>query len=344
MAYQDPYAGQYGRSEPYGQPQYQHGQQQYGQYGDAAPEFNPYSGTGQPHPTYEPAAYDNYGGGYRDDPAYDNQYAPQRQATQHTYMEDAAPPPVALPKSHDERSSFDPGEFTPTRGPKTASNLKRYRMEFQGPLWTKGGRGRCIGRFFCCTLMSIVFLFVTIVLALVLFLRPPSIDFGDVAPMTAGSPVQLTSDGINLNMGVNISVNNPNFFNVNFKKIDAQIFYPINDTAIGNGSAHNIVFGSNAQTNFTFPFSINYSTAIDPKSLILLDLAKKCGLVGTKSNLEVQYKITVGVQILFVTISPSISNTFSFACPLDASDLSGLLGSTGLGGATGSRREEMLEL
>ncbi|KAJ6623523.1 hypothetical protein B0H10DRAFT_2010236 [Mycena sp. CBHHK59/15] len=331
MAYQDPYAGQYGH--------YQHQPPQ--QYGDSLPDFNPYTTAGQPHQTYEQGAYDNYGGGYRDDPIPDQRdHAPHRQGTQHSYMTEALAPLPLGSKSLDETSRFDPGEFTPSpRGPKTAHNLRRYRQEFQGHLWTKGGRASCFGRFFCCTFMIIVFLLVTILLALTLWLRPPSISFGEVAPMTSGSTVQLTSDGININMGVNISVHNPNFFAVNFKKINAQIFYPINDTAIGNGTANHIVFNAVTQTNFTFPFSIDYSTSIDPKNLILLDLAEKCGILGTKSDVTVNYKITLGIQILFVTISPVISNTFSFACPLDASDLQGLLGSTGVG--TSTRRDEI---
>ncbi|KAJ7510000.1 hypothetical protein B0H11DRAFT_2215833 [Mycena galericulata] len=340
MAYQDPYAGRYGGyqhqpQQQYGQPQYgqpQYGQQQYGQYGDPAPEFNPYTAEGQPHPTYEQGAYDNYGGGYRDDPIPE-QYAPQRQGSQHSYA-DAPPAPFAA-KSIDETSRFDPGEFTPSpRGPKTARNLRQYRLEFQGRLWTKGGGGRCFGRFFCCTFMILIFLVVTILLALVLWLRPPGINFGNVAPLTSGSPIVPTSDGININMGVNISVNNPNYFAVKFKKITAEIYYPINNTAIGNGNASSIVISSNAQTNFTFPFSIDYSTALDPDGKILLDLAEKCGVLPntSKTNLSVNYKITLALQILFVTISPSISNTFSFACPLTASDLDDLLKGTGLGG------------
>ncbi|KAJ7741536.1 hypothetical protein DFH07DRAFT_964884 [Mycena maculata] len=334
MAYQDPYAGQYGayqhQQQQYGQPQY--GQsQQYGQYGEPAPDFNPYTTAAQPHQTYEQGAYDNYGGGYRDDPAPGprGEYAPQRQGTQHSYS-DAPPPPLAA-KSIDETSRFDPGEFTPSpRGPKTASNLRRYRMEFQGNLWTKGGRGRCFGRFFCCTFMIIILLLVTILLALVLWLRPPSINFGNVAPTStsSGSTVQVTSDGININMGVNISVENPNFFAVNFKKITAQIYYPINNTAIGNGTANSIDITSHAQTNFTFPFSIDYSTSLDPDDKILLDIAEKCGFIGSgKTNIIVDYKITLALQILFVTISPSISNSFSFACPVTESDLEGLKGS-----------------
>jgi len=337
MAYQDPYtnygqqyghAGQNGGFEHQNQPpNYGYGQQQYG-YGDAPPEFNPYAPSEQAHPTYEPGAYDHYGGGYRDDP-------PQRQGTQHDYS-DASP--AVAPKSLDERSSFDHGEFPSSRGPKTASNLRQYRMDFQGPLWTRGGRGSCIGRFFCCTFMIVVFLVATILLTLVLFLRPPSITFGSVTPMS--SAVQLTTNGVNINMGVNISVENPNFFNVNLKKINAQIYYPINNTLVGSGNANNVVFGSDAETNFTFPFAINYQTSLDPSGKILLDIAEKCGILSpTKSDLQVQYKITLGVQILFVTVSPSISNTFTFPCPLSSSDLKGLLPAS-----TGSRREEVPDL
>jgi len=144
-------------------------------------------------------------------------------------------------------------------------------------------------------------------------------------------------------MGVNISVDNPNYFAVNFKKITAEIYYPINNTAIGNGTANNIVISSNAETNFTFPFSIDYLISLDPKGLILADLAEKCGILGTtKTNLSVNYKITLGLQILFVTVSPSISNSFSFACPLSSSDLKGLLGGAGLGGSKRGVEEPIL--
>jgi hypothetical protein len=73
---------------------------------------------------------------------------------------------------------------------------------------------------------------------------------------------------------------------------------------------------------------------------VILDLATKCGIGGgTKTNINVNYKITVssssfefrkvinpvlqlGIRILLVTISPVISNQFNFPCPLQASDIS----------------------
>ncbi|KAF7305044.1 LEA-2 domain-containing protein [Mycena kentingensis (nom. inval.)] len=350
MSYNDPYAGRYGgqqqQYDSYGQPQQPNygGGGGYGQYNDAD-SFNPYVGSQQQqHPTYDQGGYDNYGGGYRDEPPQQppqqpqQQYQdpPQRQGSGHSYA-DHPPPPLNQQKNLAETSSFDPGEFTPRpRGPKTASNRREYRKDFQGNLWTKGGRGRCCFRFFCCTFLSIVFLLLVALLSLVLWLRPPSIDFGDVAPSAAsGSTIQTTTNGITLHMGVNISVQNPNYFAVKFKKITANIFYPtdgVNDTEVGGGTATNIMLDANKETNFTFPFTIDYSTTKDPSSKILLDLATKCGVLGgSKQQLTVHYKIKLELQFLIIPLSPTISNDFKFTCPLEASDLEGLLSGAGIG-------------
>lgn len=88
-------------------------------------------------------------------------------------------------------------------------------------------------------------------------------------------------------------VNNPNYFAVNFKQVKAEIFYPINNTLIGEGISKDVVFHAHQQTNWTFPFAINYKTTLDPNNAILFDLANRCGVAGTKSDLTVQYKISV---------------------------------------------------
>jgi len=329
MAYRDPYAEQYGSSRYQHQPQ----------YGDSASQFNPYTTEQQPHQTYEQHGYENYDDGYKDEPLpdpYAPGYTPPQPSRQATFEPSDGPsntmdaPVVA--KALNERSAFDHTSFVPQpRGEKTARNLRNYRYQFQGQLWTKGGRGRCVGRFCCCTVMITLFLIISIFLALALWIRPPFINIEDVGPMSgSGSTIQLQEDSLNINLGVNISVTNPNYFSVNLKQIKAEIFYPINNTAIGGGTSNNVVFGSHAQTNFTFPFSIDYKFELDPKFLILVDLATKCGVLGAKSNINVNYKITLGIRILFVTISPVIANKFTFMCPLDANDIESLLKTAGV--------------
>jgi hypothetical protein len=98
-----------------------------------------------------------------------------------------------------------------------------------------------------------------------------------------------------------------------------QIFYPINNTLIGNGKLANVKLPSRATTKFTFPFSLDYTESIDPNRLILADLASKCG--SNQQDLTVNYKLTVGVKVFFITVSPTISNPISFPCPISASTL-----------------------
>ena len=101
--------------------------------------------------------------------------------------------------------------------------------------------------------------------------------------------------------------------------MQVQIIYPINNTLIGNGTLKNVVLPSHATTTFTFPFSLDYTEAIDPNHAILEDLLTKCA--GSQQDLTITYKLTVGVKVFFITVSPTISNPISFPCPIPQSTL-----------------------
>lgn len=127
MSYRDPYAEQYGASQP---------RRQQTAYTDSAPEFNPYTTSQQPHATYEQggSGYDNYGAGYTDAPRSTvggAQPGPQRQATMRSFLtgndERTNPsyaaknvPPLPLKDTDGTSASgFDHGEFSATpRGEK----------------------------------------------------------------------------------------------------------------------------------------------------------------------------------------------------------------------------------
>ena len=128
MSYRDPYAGhRYNASE----------------------DYNPYSGTAQPHPTYEQGGYETYGNygaeGYRDEP-----FDPNAQAThQHTYSGAPVPPP----KDEDQRSGFDRDEFTNEKCVNMARNwIEADRLAGQGsgtgmPMAVCGRRSVLLDRF-----------------------------------------------------------------------------------------------------------------------------------------------------------------------------------------------------
>lgn len=73
-----------------------------------------------------------------------------------------------------------------------------------------------------------------------------------------------------------------------------QIYYPINNTLIGGGQQNDVTFYAHTSTNFTFPFSIEYTTTMSSSPQIIADLAQKCGLEGgAVSDITVDYEITV---------------------------------------------------
>ncbi|ETW86066.1 hypothetical protein HETIRDRAFT_438587 [Heterobasidion irregulare TC 32-1] len=293
--YRDPYAGQASQH----QQQYQDG-----------PEYNLYN-THQPHGTYDNGGYDD---GYRDEPAIISANQSQERLDRNK-----------------EGNGFEEDYGTPIPRARTSRNLRAWRYENRGQMWTKGGRGRCIGRFCCCTLLVAVFLIISIILSLALWIRPPSVNIGDVQAPSNGSTLQELDNGLQLNLNVIIGVENPNYFAVDFKSIKAEIFFPINDTLIGSGQANNVNFPSHSNTNFTFPFDIKYTTDIDPSQQIISTIATKC-LSNPQQQLTVSYKITLGLRILLVTIHPTISNNLSFDCPISADEIQSVLKNMGISG------------
>ncbi|KAF8643883.1 hypothetical protein AX16_008899 [Volvariella volvacea WC 439] len=328
MSYRDPYAEHYNDNSYYNQ---------------AGPGtgFNPYNSSQQPYQSYEQGAgggYDNYDYNYNN---YSDPYDRGAPAHQPPSKEGAAlarDGTVGAPYGG-ESNGFGTGGFTSAHSApkdKSARAIRNYRLEHRGNLWTKGSRLRCFGRFFCCTLLIGLFLVISIILALALWIRPPNIDIHDVGPASdTSSTVQFQQDGVQINLAVNISVNNPNYFSVNFREIKAELFYPINDTPIGGGTSRDVVFGSNAVTNWTFPLTVDYKLSSDPGSRIISDMAQRCGLVnGQRRDVDVDYRITLGLRILFITISPTVSNRFSFGCPLDPDELRRFLEGAGIDPST----------
>ncbi|KAI0748092.1 hypothetical protein C8Q80DRAFT_1120655 [Daedaleopsis nitida] len=211
---------------------------------------------------------------------------------------------------------------------RTPGNIRRWRKEHQEDLWTKGSRAGCFGRFFCCTLMIFLFFVVSIVLSLALdrrltqaalrlqWLRPPNIIIGNPTPDLSTFAVNGTS--ISVALPVSISVNNPNYFTVELSSLDASVIYPINNTEIGSGHMTDIKFQDHTQTNFTFPVTISYDAKSDTSGAVIADLAKKCGVDPSiaATQVSVTVNIKVGLKIMLIPISTTVTQPVSFACNL----------------------------
>lgn len=54
------------------------------------------------------------------------------------------------------------------------------------------------------------------------------------------------------------SVANPNWFNVDFKEISADVTYPGVDAEFGSGTLYNVKFAGHTQSTFDFPLDLRY--------------------------------------------------------------------------------------
>ncbi|KAH9981041.1 hypothetical protein BGW80DRAFT_1268067 [Lactifluus volemus] len=283
-----------------------------------------YGGENQQHETYnEPPPFNPYSL-HRPQESYDQNHYSQPYTDEPSNPLPQAQPVQSLAPVNKEASAFSPDEFAPpSRKDPSARNLRAWRYEQGRPLWTRGSRPGCFCRFFFCTFFITLFLIVGIVLSLALWIRPPDIIVGSIngSSSVVAQGATVLNDGIEVNLGLPVEVVNPNYFSAKLTNVHADIIYPINNTLIGNGTLKNVDLPSHTTTTFTFPFSLHYTEAIDPNRAILEDLIAKCG--GSQKDLTITYKLTVGVKVFFITVSPTISNPISFPCPIPESTLQG---------------------
>ncbi|KPV75951.1 uncharacterized protein RHOBADRAFT_52959 [Rhodotorula graminis WP1] len=223
--------------------------------------------------------------------------------------------------------------------------LRMFRKDEHAGALTRGGRARCCGRVFCCTLILAILILVGIVAAFFLWVKPPDVGFDGIEGPETGSEVTVATDGFDLNVRLKINVVNPNFFGADFSKIEASAFYPTKPSdKVGGGEMNDVSIKKYSNNTLHFPFAINYTTSYDSDLSVLTDIATRCGFLGSnKRQLTVNYKVKVHVKIIAISIAPSFSSSTSFDCPLSESDISGFLGgslSSLLGGGSSRRRRD----
>jgi len=269
------------------------------------PAYNPYAFTSG-HDDYR----DNHYAGYRDD----------------TFVPPSENPPIS------EKHTSGPSRAIPsTRAPRDKSSgaVHSWRQSEHGNLWNKGSRARCCGRFFCCTLMTLIVLIASILATLALWIGPPNVTFNGVNFSDPSNKVSMANGGFVIPLTLNISVDNPNYFSATFNNISAVATYPGTSVSVGGGHMANVKFPSHTTAYIQFPFSVQYQVSNDPGLTILKDLATKC---GATSDITVNYDLTLKIRIIAL-ISPSFSSSASFPCPLTPAEIQSIGGGL-LGGSS----------
>ncbi|CAO3679280.1 unnamed protein product [Rhizopus stolonifer] len=215
-------------------------------------------------------------------------------------------------------------------------NKKRQRMK---------NRNRCL-RYLCCACClpvwatSIIWFIIIAIIIVVVVLATmagtfvmPSVDLAGVStsPVNGGSQVTFTGGTFNINFGLIISLNNPNLLTIDLTNLKATAYYPNPNgkgrTQIGGGYLAEQFVPTYSHFNFTFPFAIEYDTTLDADQSVLNDIVSRCGLTGEeKQDLTIDYSIQLTAKVLFIKISPTISSSTSFTCPISANGALGGLG------------------
>ncbi|KAJ2964889.1 hypothetical protein NQZ79_g310 [Umbelopsis isabellina] len=259
---------------------------------------------------------------------YDRSYTPATMASYAPLNEPS--PPYHSSASPPETYVADPAPYQekPQRKPPLTERNKCCRCLCCAcclPVWAR----------WILWIIIIAIIIVVVVFAIIFSqFKVPNFEFNGVTSSPSGLS-QFTVNGTswNINGGLKIGINNPNIESATLSDMNATAYYPTSPTMpVGGGFLAEQGVAANAITNFTFPFTINYDPTEDKDQAILTDIATKCGLLGgQKQQLTINYKITLAVKVLFVTVHPSISNSASFDCPITNGELpelpSGVLGS-----------------
>ncbi|KAH8554238.1 hypothetical protein BGW37DRAFT_483950 [Umbelopsis sp. PMI_123] len=195
------------------------------------------------------------------------------------------------------------------------------------PLWL---------RWCSCGLLIIFLAFGITIGVLAALFKQPQVNFNGITLSNSTQAVQMNGTGFNINFNLNIGVVNPNIESATFTSVKAVVYYPTAPTVpVGSGEKDNVHIGSQSITNITFPFQIEYDPEQATSQAMMLDIFQKCGILGgTKSDLTVNYKVTVSVNVIGINISPTLSESATFPCPFSSSDLPSGLTSI-IGGLSG---------
>ncbi|KAI8048194.1 hypothetical protein BDF22DRAFT_703915 [Syncephalis plumigaleata] len=191
--------------------------------------------------------------------------------------------------------------------------------------FTKHGCPRLCAYGVCCGLL-LVFAFL---LAFFLWARLPELGTFNVDMPKEGSPFKQVGNGFVLSFFLLLQIKNPNFLGAQFSSIQAKAYLPVMpDLLLANGTADDVSISARNETTIRFPFTLRYSQSDDPKSLILADLADRCGIRGSHPPRPIVISYTVNALWKVGAIQvelPQFKATANFDCPVTTSDNTTLL-------------------
>ncbi|KAI9226123.1 MAG: hypothetical protein DHS80DRAFT_25533 [Piptocephalis tieghemiana] len=213
--------------------------------------------------------------------------------------------------------SISPSISSPSATLPTAHNgriHRKHRRRWRDDRWGCNRLGCCRWCALGCSLFWV--LLAGFLLAFFLWARMPTVDFSGVE----NTNFAQVGNGFLLQFTLGLLIHNPNFIGITIKSLTATAYHPaLPHTLFAQGHLEDASVQARGPSTIHFPMSLNYSQTADPSSLILSDLADRCGILGNpKSKIEIRIIMDITLRVAATPlVIPQIRAPISLDCPTE---------------------------
>jgi len=191
-----------------------------------------------------------------------------------------------------------------------------------------------IFRCLVCFLVLGVILVLSIIILIVLFLRPPNIGVKniDMPQSIDGLNIDPSRQAFSFPINLTVRVSNPNYVSAEINSIHANLFDKHADsTRVGSCDLRHKHIKSHNDTDITIPCHVRYSLEEDPNKSVIKDIINRCGFNGKKKqDFDMSLKLRLSITVLSITVPINVNPNIRFSCPVSKSDLKKIGGSSPL--------------
>lgn len=225
-----------------------------------------------------------------------------------------------------EEAYYAPAMYDGARSPKHRNGIWSYddRRAFQRqPLWAKLLRIAAFIFFFGLVVA------LSVVMLIVIFLRPPNIGLQSLDLPNSASQIQIQDQAFSVNASLTAVISNPNYISAQIKNLTAVPYDPnVRSTPLGICNVPHKTIEARKNTTLNIPCNLSYNVQEDSNLSVIKDIVNRCGLVqgSSKQDLQILFDTHVTIQFLAFHIPISISPTISTECPVTRKEIKQALG------------------
>lgn len=174
-----------------------------------------------------------------------------------------------------------------------------------------------------------VIIALSVVLLIVMFLRPPNVGLKNLELPQSASDLQVQDERFMLNATIDAVISNPNYVSAQINNLNATVYDAhARKTSIGVCYLEHKTIEARENTTVRLPCEMQYDFQKDQDLSIIKDIVNRCGLVkgSKKQKIQALLDVHVTIQLLAFHIPISAGPTISMDCPVTRRQVKEALG------------------